>query len=398
MRAQATPRGWVFDMFPTMSFPTHVVFGAGCLSELPSELRKVGAQRPLVVVDRGIIGAGLVRRLADILDQSGVDHVVFERVDSNPTEKNVWDGVEAYRSAGCDAVVGLGGGSPLDTAKVVALMINHPPPISRYDHATGGERFVTANLPPLILIPTTAGTGSEVGRSATILLDDTRRKTIVFSPHLLAKAALLDAELTQGLPPFITAATGLDALSHNIEAYVALGNHPYADAMALAGIKKIAVNLPRAVKNGHDDLEAREEMLLASSMGAIAFQKGLGAAHSLAHALGAVSGLHHGHANALVLPAVLAFNREAAQERLARVAIQLGSDPRASVAERAVAASELVRRLKEESGLTGGLSQNGVREEHVPLLVEKAMEDPCHRTNPRPCSAEDFRALLRAAW
>lgn len=385
-------------MFSTMSFPTRVVFGAGCLSELPNELQSVGAQRPLVVVDRGIIGAGLARRLIDVLEGASVEYAMFERVDSNPSEKNVREGVDAYRSAGCDSIVGLGGGSPLDTAKIIALMIHHPSPISRYDHAKGGERFVTANVPPIIQIPTTAGTGSEVGRSAAIVLEDTKRKTLIFSPHLMAKAALLDAELTQGLPPFITAATGLDALSHNIEAYIARGNHPYADAMALAGMKRIADHLVRAVKNGHDDLEAREEMLLASSMGAIAFQKGLGAAHSLAHALGPVAGMHHGHANALVLPAVLAFNRDAAKERLADVAVQLGSDPRASVAERAAAASELVRRLKEDVGLSGGLSQNGVSEEMVPALIEKAMEDVCHRTNPRPCSAEDFRALLRAAW
>lgn len=385
-------------MFPTMSFPTRVVFGTGCLADLPGELNRAGARRPLIVVDRGIIGAGLVRRLTDALDQAGIEHALFERVDANPSEKNVWEGVEAFRSAGCDSIIGLGGGSPLDTAKAIALMIHHPPPISRYDHATGGERFITANIPPIIQLPTTAGTGSEVARSAAIVLEDTRRKTILFSPHLMPRAALLDAELTQGLPPFITAATGLDALTHNIEAYIATGDHPFADAMALAGMKKVARYLLRAVRDGHDDLEAREQMLLASSMGAIAFQKGLGASHSLAHALGPVAGMHHGHANALVLPAVLAFNRDAAQVRLAEVAVALGSDPRASVAERAAAASELVRRLKEESGLTGGLSQHGVREEMVPALVQKAVEDPCHLTNPRPCTADDFRALLRAAW
>jgi alcohol dehydrogenase class IV len=350
------------------------------------------------VVDRGIVGAGIARRVSDVLENAGVRYQVFERVDPNPIEKNVWDGVEAYKSAGCDSIIGLGGGSPLDTAKVIALMIHHPAPISRYDDATGGDRFVTPNVPPIIAIPTTAGTGSEVGRSGVIVLNDTKRKTVIFSPHLLAKAALLDAELTQGLPPFITAATGIDALTHNIEAYIAKGNHPYADAMALAGIQRVAKFLPRAVKNGHDDIEAREQMLIASSMGAIAFQKGLGAAHSLAHALSPIAGTHHGHANALVLPAVLAFNREAAKDRLADVAVAMGFDARASVAERAAAAVEMVATLKHDTGLTGGLSAHGVREEMVNALVEKAVEDACHQSNPRPCTADDFRALIKAAW
>ncbi len=385
-------------MFSAMSFPTRVVFGAGCARTLPAELERVGAQRPLVVVDRGIVGAGIARKITDILENAGVRYQVFEKVDPNPVEKNVWDGVEAYKAAGCDSIVGLGGGSPLDVAKVIALMIHHPQPISRYDDATGGDRYVTANVPPIIAIPTTAGTGSEVGRSGVIILDDTKRKTVIFSPYLLAKAALLDAELTLGLPPFITAATGIDALTHNIEAYIAKGNHPYADAMAIAGIKRVSKYLTRAVKTGQTDVEAREQMLIASSMGAIAFQKGLGASHSLAHALSPVAGTHHGHANALVLPAVLAFNREAAQERLADVAVAMGFDPRASVVEKAAASVELVRKLEIESGLTGGLSQHGVREDMIPALIQKSVEDACHQSNPRPCTAEDFRALIKASW
>lgn len=385
-------------MFPAMSFPTRVVFGAGCVRQLPSELQRVGAQRPLVVVDRGVIGAGIARRVTDVLENAGVRYQVFERVDSNPVERNVWDGVEAFRAAGCDSVIGLGGGSPLDAAKAIRLMVHHPPPISRYDMDRGGDQHITAHMPPFIGIPTTAGTGSEVGRSAVIILDDTRRKTMLFSPHLLANAALLDAELTQGLPPFITAATGLDALTHNVEAYIAKGNHPFADAMAMAGMQRVAKYLRRAVRNGQDDLEAREQMLLASSMGAIAFQKGLGAAHSLAHALSPVAGTHHGLANALVLPSVLAFNREAAQERLADVAVAMGFDQRAGTAERAAAAVELVREIKADVGLQGGLSQHGVREEMIPALVEKALEDSCHEHNPRPCTADDFRNLIRDAW
>jgi alcohol dehydrogenase class IV len=344
------------------------------------------------------VGAGLAARTSEVLEEAGVRHALFERVDQNPVEANVWEGVEAYRAAGCDSLVGLGGGSPLDAAKAIRLMIHHPPPISRYDEATGGDRHVTSNLPPFIGIPTTAGTGSEVGRSAAIICEDTRRKTILFSPYLLADAALLDPEFTLGLPPFVTAATGMDALTHHIEAYIARGNHPFADALALAGISRIARHLLPAVREGNRNLAAREEMLIASCMGAVASQKGLGAAHSLAHGLGPVAGLHHGHANALVLPAVLAFNREAARERLADVAVALGFDPRAGEAERAAAAVEQVRTLRDAAGLTGGLASHGAREETIPSIVAKAVEDNCHLQNPRPCTADDFTALLRASW
>ncbi len=385
-------------MSHVMSFPTRVVFGAGCVRELPVELQNAGAKRPLIVADRGVVGAGIVRRVTEVLDAAGLRYALFDRVDSNPVEKNVWDGVEAFRSAGCDSVVGLGGGSPLDAAKSIALMIHHPPPMSRYDEAHGGEQYVTPHLPPFVAIPTTAGTGSEVASTCVIILDDTRRKTTLSSPHLLAKAALLDPDLTVDLPPFIAAATGMDALTHNIEAYIATGRHPFADAMALGGIRRIATFLRRAVKNGHDDKEAREEMLLASSMGAIAFQKGLGACHSLAHGLSPVAGTHHGLANALVLPSVLAFNREVAEARLAEVAIALGHDARAESSEKAAAAVDLVRQLKDDIGLTGGLSQHRVKAEMVPEIVAKALEDTCHLTNPRPCTSDDFAALLKAAW
>jgi len=385
-------------MFPEMCFPTRVVFGRGCVQTLPAELVRVHARRPLLVVDRGIIGAGLAARVSEVLEAAGVRHALFERVDQNPVERNVREGVEAYRAAGCDSVVGLGGGSPLDAARAVRLMVHHPPPLSRYDEAAGGEHHISAHLPPFVAIPTTAGTGSELGRSAAILLDESRRRVILFSPLLMADAALLDADLTLGLPPFVTAASGMDALAHNVEAYIAKGSHPFADAVAIAGIARVGRHLLRAVQDGTHDPEAREQMLLASSMGGVAVQKGLGAAHSLAHALAPVAGLHHGYANALVLPAVLAFNREAAAERLADVAVALGFDPRASVAERAAASVEQVRALKEGSGLGGGLAAAGVREESIPALVAKAAEDGCHRTNPRPCSPDDFAALLRAAW
>jgi len=244
-------------------------------------------------------------------------------------------------------------------------------------------------------VPTTAGTGSEVGRSTVLVIDGT--KVVIFSPHLLADAALLDPELTVGLPPFVTAATGMDALTHNLEAYVAKGDHPLADAIALDGLRRIGQHLGRAVKNGKD-LDAREQMLLGSAMGAIAFQKGLGACHSVAHALTPVAGTHHGLANSLMLPTVIQFNRSAAEERLATAAVALGADPRMSVPERAHACAQLVDDLRSVCGLPRKLSQAGVQREMIPKLVEKALADACHQSNPRPCTQVDFERLIQEAF
>src|SRR3989454_7104317 len=216
--------------------------------------------------------------------------------------------------------------------KAIRLLAHHDPPLDRYDDAKGGDKYITEQQPPFLAVPTTAGTGSEVGRSTVLVIDGT--KVVIFSPHLLANAAILDPELTLGLPPFITAATGMDALTHNLEAYVAKGDHPLADAIAIDGLRRISAHLERAVHDGKD-LEAREQMLLGSAFGAIAFQKGLGACHSVAHALTPVAGTHHGLANSLMLPAVVSFNRAAAEERPATAAVARGADPAMSIPERA---------------------------------------------------------------
>ncbi|HEY5675954.1 MAG TPA: iron-containing alcohol dehydrogenase, partial [Myxococcales bacterium] len=246
-----------------------------------------------------------------------------------------------------------------------------------------------------IQVPTTAGTGSEVGRSTVLVIDGT--KTVIFSPYLMAKAAILDPELTVGLPPFVTAATGMDALTHNLEAYVAKGEHPLADAIAIDGLRRIAGHLVRAVGNGQD-LEAREQMLLGSAFGAIAFQKGLGACHSLAHALTPVAGTHHGLANSLMLPTVVDFNRAAAEERLATAAVALGADPKMSTQERAHLCVELVDDLRGACGLPRKLSQAGVKREMIPRIVEKALADACHLSNPRPVTQADFERLIQDAF
>jgi alcohol dehydrogenase class IV len=382
-------------MASVMSFPTRIVHGRGAARELPAELKRAGAGKVLIVTDRGILMAGLLRFITPALDQAGLKYAVFAEVDANPTEKNAHDGIAAYRAGEADAILGVGGGSALDVAKAVRLLVNHEPPLARFDDAKGGDAFITARVPPMILVPTTAGTGSEVGRSTVLVIDGT--KVVIFSPHLLATAAVLDPELTVGLPPFITAATGMDALTHNLEAYVAKGNHPLADAIALEGMRRCATFLKRAVQNGKD-LEAREEMLLGSAFGAIAFQKGLGACHSVAHALSPVAGTHHGLANSLMLPGVVDFNRLAAEARLAQAAVAMGADLRMNEQERAHQLVETIDNLRVAVGLPRKLSQAGVKREMIPLLVEKALADACHQSNPRVCTEADFERLITEAF
>src|SRR5713101_311831 len=272
------------DRIVEMSYPTRVVFGTGAVQRLPAQVERLQMRKPLVVADQGIVKSGLLTRVLDVLKGSGIAHGIFDRVNPDPTEEDAFDGVAAYRNQSCVGVIAVGGGSPLDTAKLIQLLTTHQPPLSRYDDATGGDRFVRDDLPPLIAIPTTAGTGSEVSRSAVATLKDTGRKTVIFSPHLMPKAAICDPQLTVGLPPGPTAATGMDAFTHCLEAYVATGFHPLADALALDGIARVARSLPVAVKEGHS-ASARTDMMVAAIEGAMAFQKGLGAAHALAHAL-----------------------------------------------------------------------------------------------------------------
>ena len=382
-------------MASVMSFPTRIVYGKGAIQELPNELKRAGASRPLLVTDKGILQAGLLRFVTPLLEQVGIKAQLFTEFEANPTDRDALRGIEAYRAAGADSVLGVGGGASLDMAKAVALLVNHQPPLAQYDDAKGGDAKITSRVPPIVQVPTTAGTGSEVGRSTVLVIDGT--KTVIFSPHLMAKAAILDPELTVGLPPFITAATGMDALTHNLEAYVAKGDHPLADAIAIDGLRRIGAHLKRAVQNGKD-LEAREQMLLGSAFGAIAFQKGLGACHSVAHALTPVAGTHHGLANSLMLPAVTNFNRVAVEERVANAAVALGADPKLSPQERAHLCVELIDNLRSACGLPRRLSQAGVRREMIPQIVQKALADACHLSNPRPVTQADFERLIDEAF
>jgi len=380
-----------------MSYPTKVVFGVGALARLPSQVERLKMTNPLVVSDPGVVKAGLVERARDVLRHAGIAHQLFDRVQLDPTEQDAFDGLDAFRQGKCDGVIAIGGGSPLDAAKLIQLLVTHEPPLSRYDDATGGDRFVRDDLPPLIAIPTTAGTGSEVSRSGVATLTDTGRKTVIFSPYLMPKAAICDPELTVGLPPGPTAATGMDAFTHCLEAYVATGVHPLADALAIDGIARVARSLAIAVRNG-SDLVARSEMMVAAMEGAMAFQKGLGACHALAHALTPISRIHHGLANAIALPTVMEFNRGACTARLARAAIAMGDNPLARPEVLAENAVERVRQLNAEIGIPGRLRDAGVNETDLPRVASRAFEDASHRTNPRACTEGDLLAMLQAAY
>ncbi len=368
----------------TWSFPTTVVFGNGSVSVLGDHVRRALGKRALIVCDPGVVKAQIAARVQRVLEESGIPAMVFDRVDPNPVLANVTDGVAAFRAHHADIIVSVGGGSPLDAGKLIALKTTHERPLEEYDDAIGGDAHITANVPPIINIPTTAGTGSEVGRSGVVTLEATGRKTVIFSPHLMAKAAILDPELTVSMPPRVTAATGFDALTHCIEAYLSTGDHPMADGIALMGIELCAKHLPRAVEAGAD-LVARGAMMKAAMMGAVAFQKGLGVCHSLAHPLSSEKNLHHGLANALCLPAVVDFNNAVVPDRVERV--------RRLVDLTATSLSNALRALREKVGLPGGLSAEGVTKADIPKLAEKAMEDACHRSNPRPCTREDMAKL-----
>lgn len=367
----------------TFSFPTTIVFGAGSVDRLPDELAKRNVRHPLLVTDAGIHSTAVFERVQKLVPEA----IIFSKVDPNPTEQNVLDGVAAYKGEDCDGVIALGGGSPLDAAKAIRLLATHEGSLAGYDDMLDGSNRISSNLPPYIAIATTSGTGSEVGRSAVITLLATNRKTVIFSPYLIPSVALADPALTLDLPPHITAGTGMDAFTHNVEAYLAKGYHPMCDTIALAGTKLVWDNLPRVMDNPHD-IEARSNMMMAAIMGAVAFQKGLGAVHSLAHPLSTECGMHHGTTNAILLPWVLEYNRPAVPERVLQLSTLLGGG---DVAER-------VRELNRRVSIKPRLRDWAVSESALPSLADKAVQDGCHQLNPRPCTREDLLSLYRQAY
>jgi alcohol dehydrogenase class IV len=378
------------------NFPTVILHGEGSLEALASRLRGQ-AKRALLVTDATLAKAGLAADVKAVLEQAGVGIAVFDGVHPNPVEEDVERGLEAYRREGCDSLVALGGGSPMDAAKVMRFMAVHPGPLAQYDDAKGGDRLIVNPMPPLCAIPTTAGTGSEVGRSGVIILRATGRKTIFFHPRLIPDIAVLEPRLTAGLPPHITAATGIDAFTHCLEAYLAPVFHPMADGIALEGIRLILRHLPAAHARG-SDLAARSAMQIAASMGATAFQKGLGMIHSLAHPLSARYNTHHGLANALLLPDALAFLESrplpaGAVEKLDRIQ---GLFREAGIARASL--SESCRSFFAALDVPFGLRNHKVHEADLGMLSRDAIEDSCHAGNAIPVSREDMLAVYRAAF
>jgi hypothetical protein len=370
------------------SFPTTIRFGAGARKEVAEHLRSKGVKRPLIVTDKALAALPVLAEFQTHL--SGLDVAVFSGVFGNPTASQAMAGADAFRAHNADCVIGFGGGAALDVAKVVGIAATHEGHIIEYAWDHPNVRAIAHPLPYFVALPTTAGTGSEVGRSSVISEDDTHLKRIIFSPRILARCVFADPELTLALPANVTAATGMDALTHNIESYLSPAYHPLCDGIALEGTRIAARSLEKAVKHP-DDIAARSDMLMASMMGAIAFQKDLGAVHSCAHALGAVCDLHHGLANALMIDTVLEWNQLAVPhkfEELAHVCHVRGGG------EDFV---PWLRRLKDHIGIRGRLHDHGVKRDQVPRLVEIAVADICHQTTPRPVKADDFKRLFEAA-
>jgi alcohol dehydrogenase class IV len=370
------------------NYPTSIRFGAGRIAELPDACRTLGMQRPLLVTDPALARLTMVAKAVQSCRESGLHCEVFAELQANPVEVNVTAGVDAFRRGAHDGVIAFGGGSALDTAKAIALMVGQTRPLWDFeDREDLYTRVDTARMAPVVAVPTAAGTGSEVGRASVITDTRDHTKKIIFHPKMLPALVILDPELTVGLPPKITAAVGMDALSHNLEAYCAPGFHPLADGIAVEGMRLVKEYLPRAVANGAD-LEARAHMLVASSMGATAFQKGLGAMHSLSHPCSANLDTHHGLTNAVVMPYVLAWNREAIAAKLARLAAYLGlEDPSFAGVQ------NWVLELRRQIGIPHTLAGIGVEEKHARRFAPQALSDPSTGGNPLPMTATDFERL-----
>jgi alcohol dehydrogenase class IV len=370
------------------AFPTPITFGPGARKEVRQHLQDQGLRRPLIVTDRALAALPVLAEFQSHL--AGLDVAVYSGVAGNPTASQVMAGAKAFRAHGADAVIGFGGGAALDVAKVVGLAATHDGDIIEYAWDHPQVRAITRELPYFVALPTTAGTGSEVGRSSVISEDATHLKRVVFSAKILARKVFADPELTLALPAHVTAATGMDALTHNVESYLSPAYHPLCDGIALEGARIAARSIVAAVREPAN-IDARSDMMMASMMGAIAFQKDLGAVHSCAHALGAVCDMHHGLANALMIEAVMAWNIEAAGEKfeeLAHVCRTGGGGP---------GFVRWLGHVKQQIGITGTLSSHGVKKEQIPQLVEIAVKDICHQTNPRPVTAQDFERLFLQA-
>jgi alcohol dehydrogenase class IV len=371
------------------NYPTSVRFGVGRIRELPAVCGELGMQRPLLVTDPGLRALPMIESALGTLRAAGLGDAVFSDLRPNPVGRNVDDGVACFKANRCDGVIAFGGGSALDVGKTIALMAGQTRPVWDFeDREDWHTRVNVAGMAQTVAVPTTAGTGSEVGRASVILDETTHVKKIIFHPRMLPAVVISDPELTVGLPPRITAATGMDALAHSLEAYCAPGFHPLADGIAVEAMRLVKEWLPVAVKDGRN-LVARAHMLAAASMGATAFQKGLGAIHSLSHPVGALYNAHHGETNGVVMPYVLRFNRPAVEDRLTRLASYLGlPDPGFE------AVFEWVLALRQDIGIPHTLAELGVKESDLDTLAPMAVEDPSTGGNPRPAGLAEMREMF----
>lgn len=372
------------------SFPTNIRFGVGVISELPAYLKAQGLKHPLLTTDRNVAELGFFKQIVADLKLSGLSVSVFSDIHANPVKSDVLAGGDVYATAGCDSIVGIGGGAAMDVARSIVLRINHRRDLFDYDDLIGGDKYVTEAVPHFVTVPTTSGTGSEVGRSAIISEDESKKKRILFAPKLLAKQVFADPALTFELPAKITAATGMDALTHNMEAFLAKNYHPMADGIALEGIRLIWDALETATLR--PDAESRSKMMLGSLMGAVAFQKGLGVVHSLAHPLSTLLDMHHGLANAVNLPYGMRFNLPGFEDKF-RIMAQTMELPSTKGEDLIEALFDLNRRL----GLPTRLRDCGVEASHIEALSDLALADFAHPNNPKPVRRADFKALYEEA-
>ena len=372
------------------NFPTTIRFGAGAVNELGDYLKKNNLKSPLIVTDPVVASLEFFIKIKQDLNRININATVFSNIHKNPVKSDVYNGTDVYDAEKNDCIIGIGGGAAIDVARAIVLRVNHREDLFKYDDLIGGDVYVTNDVPHFITIPTTAGTGSEVGRSAIIADDSTHQKKILFSPKLLAKIIFADPTLTMELPAAVTAATGMDALTHNMEAYIAKMSHPLCEGIALEAISLIHQSIEKAVNN--PDLKSRSNMMIASLMGAVAFQKGLGVVHSLAHPLSSLLDTHHGLANAVNLPYGMTFNIEGCEDKFRRIARTMELKD-----ENGMGVVNYLFDLNNKINIPHKLSRIGVKEEHLNTLADLAIADFAHPNNPKPVTRNDFYNLYTKA-